>query len=451
MYLRKLLIFLIILVSLYNFQVLFAGTTQHNKINKHIQAYHDYGQFSGTILVVKDGTEIYSNSFGYSDYPQKTLNNANTEFYIASVTKQFTAYAILLLAHNHKLNLNDHIGEYIEDLPPHIHYLTIHQIVNHTSGLPDYFSAGLFKPGLENADVIEWLLKQDLKYSPGTTFHYSNPGYILLAQLIESLSGKSYTNFMKENIFLPNNLMNTYVFDDNYITSTNKAIAYDHQDEIYDYSLRTYGAGGIYSTTPDLYKWHLHLLDQTEIPDSLFTLMFTPTRLKDDSFVHVGYGWAILQDYPGYVISNGSLSGFHSTFIRNLKKDTAIILLTNKTCEKTEKIGLEILDIMHGIEVDHPKSPRKYVECNVSNDILMSYCGNYYFDDYAIQISLKDGKLMYQEPGMRENVLYAEDDSHFFMKSFNIQCEFKVPEKQQILKIDSNGIIYEGIKSNDNP
>ncbi len=239
---------------------------------------------------------------------------------------------------------------------------------------------------------------------------------------------------------------NTYISNVLFEEKDNKAKGYDHLNELYDYNLKTYGAGGVYSTIIDLYKWHLHLTNQTELSDFLMSLMYSPTRLKDGRIIQIGYGWGILKKVPGFVTTNGEYMGFRSTMIRCINNDTMIVALTNKTCEQTEKICFEIMDILNGLNIKSPLPPKETIETNVSADILKIYCGEYDFNGYIIDISLLNEKLIYKEPGMRENTLYAESELKFFMKSFNILCEFEEVNEMLYLIINNNGTIHKGHK-----
>ncbi len=395
------------------------------RIEKQVKEYYANGLFSGAVLVVKDGDEIYKNEFGFSDFKNKKLINDSTVFYLASVSKQFTAYAVLLLIEDVKFSLSDFIGEYIKGLPPDFHYLTIEQVLAHTSGMPDWFGKSLYKEGLTNQDIFNWLIDQKLLYIPGTKYNYSNSGYILLSMLIEYVSKSSYSKFLEENIFLPNKMNNTFVREINTDRFPNQANGYDLSDQIYDYDLFTSGAGGIYSNIKDIYKWHLFLLKDTLIsknPDSKF---YQSARLKNGEKTNIAFGWALTNEYPEIVVTTGGFKGFRSFLLRSLNDNTIIILLTNRNCMSNTKLGFEIFDILNKKKVKLPEKQKVRKEYSVPINVLKKYTGKYNFDGYIIDISLKNEKLFYNEANMAKGELFPEKENCFFMKNFDIQCKFE--------------------------
>ena len=419
------------------------------RIDKQLKEYYENGLFSGSVLIVKNDEEIYKNEFGFSDFANKKLINDSIVFYIASVTKQFTAYSILKLVEQGKISLTDWIGEYIEGLPPHFHYLTIEQILNHTSGMPDWFGENLYREGLTNQDIYNWLISQELSYIPGTKYNYSNAGYILLSMLIENVSNSTFSEFLQENIFLPNEMNKTFVCENNNVKTPNKAFAYDLTDQSYDYDLFTTGAGGIYSNTNDLFKWHLFLLQDTLISRNDNFKLYQSGRLKNGDKTNIGFGWAILNDYQGYVLTTGGFKGFRSFLLRSINDNTIIIILSNRSCTLCTKLGFELFKIINNEDVPLPKSPIKKIECKIPLKILEKYIGQYELAGHKIEISLKNGKLFYNEDDMAKGELFAENEFDFFMKKFDLQCNFEFINSRNnyCLTIFSEGNQYNLMKT----
>lgn len=168
-----------------------------------INNYYRKGKFNGSILIAQNDKVIIDTVFGYRDLDQKVELTKETPFYIASLSKPFTAIAIFQLAEKRLLSLDDDAVKFVDDIPSYAHHITIKQLLNHTSGIRDYENR-LTKKGLTNNEVIHWLQNQDgLAFKPGTKFQYSNSGYIILSLIIEKISGMSYAQFLKKNIFDP--------------------------------------------------------------------------------------------------------------------------------------------------------------------------------------------------------------------------------------------------------
>lgn len=175
--------------------------TPENNIKEIASSYNKKGAFNGVLLVARDGKIICDTVLGYSDFKTKKPLNDTTAFYIASLAKPFTALAIMQLKEQKKLAYDNPISLYVSNLPAFVQKVTIRQLLNHTSGIPDYEKEMSPVKNLTNAQVMQWLAtKNSLNFLPGDKFEYSNTGYIVLAAIIEKISGKSYADFLKESI-----------------------------------------------------------------------------------------------------------------------------------------------------------------------------------------------------------------------------------------------------------
>jgi CubicO group peptidase (beta-lactamase class C family) len=287
--------------------------------------------FSGAILVARGG-QVVTRAFGQADREFAVANTPDTKFRIGSLTKQFTAAAILLLVEDGKLGLDDPLCRHLESCPEAWRPVTIRQLLNHSSGIPDF--VGL--PGVREQfalprkldDTLALLEAQPLDFAPGSDARYGNSGYLIAAHLIERLSGKSYAAFLDERIYRPLGMHDSgYAADAPVIP--NRARGYVRRGDGFenapfiDMSVPI-GAGSQYSTVLDLYKWDRALRTDVLLPASLRAEMFAPGK-RD-----FGLGWEIAEDDGrGVIEHNGDINGFGAFIARWPDEDAVVIILTN--------------------------------------------------------------------------------------------------------------------------
>ncbi|GEJ44180.1 serine hydrolase [Chryseobacterium sp. ON_d1] len=294
-----------------------------------VNKYYSQGEFNGSVLIVKNGQMVCDTTLGFRNIEKGLKADKNTSFYIASLSKSFTAIAILISEQKGLLKLDDKASMFV-NLPEYAENVTVRQLLHHTSGIRDY--ENLFsKKGLTNQDVINWLFNlKNLDFIPDSQFKYSNSGYIILAQIIEKVSGKSYPDFIREQIITPLKMNNTYVYESNTVIQ-NRASGYNKQKKPDDYSILTTGDGGIYSTPEDLYKFDQALRNYTLINKENTIMMYSPFQLTSGQTSNYGFAW-FLENESGEksVMHTGGLNGFKALFWRDLKNNSCIIALTNQ-------------------------------------------------------------------------------------------------------------------------
>ena len=227
-----------------------------------------------SVLVLRDGQPIVRAGYGLADLETHTPATATTNYRLASVTKQFTAASILLLAEDGKLKLTDHVRKWLPTLPKAAEPITIRHLLTHTSGLIDYEDVipDSFKAQLHDADVLKLLESQDrLYFHPGSDYRYSNSGYSLLALIVERASGRTFATFLRERIFQPLGMSNTVAHEDGISTVTNRAFGYTEEQGRWtrtdqSQTSAVLGDGGIYSSIDDLAKWDAALYDGRLLP-----------------------------------------------------------------------------------------------------------------------------------------------------------------------------------------
>jgi len=234
------------------------------RFDHQVLAYVHNGDFSGSVLVARDGRIVFEKSYGMANYEWGIANSEKTKFHIASVTKSFTAAAILQLERQGKLKLSDPLSKYVPDFL-NGERITIQQMLTHTSGLPDFYSLPEYPlrkyQKVTLADLVAWVKTRPLDFLPGSKSSYSNTGYAFLAYIIERVSGNPYEQFLAEEILKQAGLKDTGTFRDDAIIP-NRATGYQpafgnhglRNAPAYDKAILT-GSGSLYSTTADLYQW----------------------------------------------------------------------------------------------------------------------------------------------------------------------------------------------------
>ncbi|HTB26209.1 MAG TPA: serine hydrolase domain-containing protein [Puia sp.] len=320
------------------------------RISELMTALYKRGDFNGTILMAEEGKIYYDTALGFSNLITKEPLSDSSSFYLASVSKQFTAMAIMILKEQNKLSYDDTLTKYFPEFPAYANKITIRHLLTHTSGLTDYLSMDKFyKPDLANEDVLKALIMQKkLNFYPGDKFSYSNSGYVMLAMIVERVSGKPFNVFMKEFIFEPLGMKNTLVFDKSKPFIRNRAVGFNKNGDLDDYEILTAGDGGIYSTTHDLFLWDQSLYHNKLVDSSTISEAFHETKLNNGSLSNYGFGWAIVKNANNKIVHHGgAMNGYRTAIYRDMENQYCIIILTNKgDATNVEAITRRILQIL---------------------------------------------------------------------------------------------------------
>jgi CubicO group peptidase (beta-lactamase class C family) len=298
-----------------------------------VEKNHQAGLFDGSVLVTQNGQVIFSKGYGFADREKKIPNTPQTKFRIASVTKQFTAMAILLLQQQGKLSLEDSICNYITDCPDIFKPVKIRHLLSQSAGIPN--STAYSMPGDQMLSKSATLF-----FQPGEQFKYQDVTFNIAGRIIETVSGQSYASFLKQNIFEPLGMSNSGVDD---MKQTDLDLAKGYSNAEGDIALQpVYGlfaAGSVYSTVEDMYRWDQALYGDKLLPQSSLKAMFTPQVAVPDGEYYgsidgskgwsYGYGWFIAPEELGYVLHGGTLPGYRTEIRRYIDDKTVIILLTN--------------------------------------------------------------------------------------------------------------------------
>jgi CubicO group peptidase (beta-lactamase class C family) len=299
------------------------------------------------VLVLRDGEPVVRASYGLADLEAGAPATPETNYRLASVTKQFTAASILLLADDGRLTLNDRGHQWLPSLPKAAETVTIRHLLTHTSGLIDYEEVipDNFAAQLHDADVLRLLETQDRTYfRPGSGYRYSNSGYAMLALIVQQVSGKTFATFLRERIFQPLAMVNTVAYEEGISTVTNRAFGYTEEAGRWnrtdqDQTSAVLGDGGIYSSIDDLAKWDAALYDGRLLHPSSLDAAFRPATHTDDPKVDYGYGWRIAGET---VWHSGETVGFRNVIVRYPRRRVTVVVLTNRNEPEPYQLALEI-------------------------------------------------------------------------------------------------------------
>src|SRR6267143_2017951 len=334
------------------------------------------------VLVRKNGRAVLEGGYGVRDLHSKAKIDAHTNFRLASFTKQFTAMAIILLVHDGKLRYGATLTEIFPDFPAYGKAITVRNLLNHTSGLPDYedlMDAFEKKSGptwspqkqIQDVEVLELLRKAKAgKFAPGTSWSYSNSGYVVLGLIVSEVSGKTYGDFLQARIFSPLSMNRTIVFQNGKNKVAKRAFGHSRENNALketdqSSTSATLGDGGIYSNLEDLAKWDDALRNHTLMSEKDFQPALAPVKLNDRSEPHwprepsddnlhpgkpvsYGFGW-FLDPYQGRqrMWHTGSTMGFRTVIERFTDgSGLTVIILCNRTDLEPEKLAMQVADLI---------------------------------------------------------------------------------------------------------
>ena len=432
----------LILVMFSVFAIGYSQNELSSKLEKYMDAQFAVNDFSGTVLISKNDIILLKKAYGFADNEWKVKNTIDSKFSLASVSKQFTAAAVLQLAENKKLSLEDPINQYFADFPKG-EKITIKMLLAHNSGLQmDFDELYLSKTDLEKDSVYQYIIKKPLLFEPGTSTAYSNIGYYLLARIIEKVSGQTYAAFLKEQLFDKAKMYNSGITTNSTIVDKMAKLYYFENDKLvknpyinWNFNI---GHDGVYSTIDDLYLWNKALFDSEIIlSEESKKKMFTSYNDQD-------FGFGVLVN-PFYnqnhqlIAHDGGFFGAMTSFNKFTNDNILITVLSNNQ-SKSYYIAYGLAGICFGKEVE---LPYKHIQIAVDSKIYDQYVGEY----ENIKILKKDNKLYYIDQDIE---LLPESQTKFFRSdNNNTTVEFIKDKKGKVtqLEIKKAGIKEVKVKS----
>ena len=318
----------------------------------------DYDLVEGpgaAVMIIKDGEILFSNGYGLANLEDGIPNTNETNFRLASITKQFTAMCIMILINHGELDFESTLTDIFSAFPSYGNNITIRHLLNHTSGLVNYESLiqNDATEQVSDMDVYNMMTGLDSTYfTSGTDYRYSNTGYALLAMIVEVKSGLSFAAFLEENIFSPLGMTNSVAHQNGISSVNNRAYGYSQNNGEYsrdDQSLTSavLGDGGIYTSLNDMFRWDQSLYVDTLIPFEILNEAFTSGEISSGEKTGYGFGWRMdTYLYRNRAHHTGSTRGFRNVFMRFPDQKISILILTNRNSGRPINIAEKIADYL---------------------------------------------------------------------------------------------------------
>ncbi len=431
---------------------------QAKRMDDIVQSYVKSQEFMGAVLVA-DQDILLSKGYGFANLEWQIPSTPTTKYRLGSLTKQFTAAAILILEERGLLKIEDFIAQHMPNAPSAWKHIKIFNLLNHTHGIPNYTQFPEFraitackKTPLEQIQIF---IDKPLDFEPETQYAYNNSGYVLLGYLIEVLSGQTYEAFLKENIFSPLDMQDSG-YDSHIDVIPHRAAGYSKDDsgtftnaEYLDMSL-PYAAGSLYSTTEDLRKWTQGLFDGKLLSSASLHKMTQPFK------EHYGFGFEIKEiDGLKVITHDGGINGFNTVLIYCPETKTSIIVLSNLNTIGyvwdigflSKNIGLKLAALVHDKRVLLPFEKR---EIAVPLNILEQYVGLYNTKpNMNLQITLNGCQLEAQFSNQPRISLLAESENTFYAEIPDMQFKFLRNKNNAVtqVKLYQSGNELMGIKA----
>ncbi len=429
-----------------------------NYLIEYLKSVEKNRYFSGQILVSKNNKVFIDRTYGFADFENEIKATSTTSFSIGSVTKQFTAAAIIQLIEKNLLSYEDKISKFLSNVP-YGDKITIHHLLNHTSGLPNYtnYLENYFNEKLGEIDpydvnsideansifnfenIISIVQDIPLDFEPGTNWNYSNTGYLVLGKIVEEISGKTLINYFNENIFEVAGMKNTkpsYEFDKRNVDANGysgyKEVILNETDS---FLLNiAYGAGYLSSTTQDLFRWNDALINGKIISKESLEIKFSNM-----------YGWFVSQGKYGEEISHGGMtSGFTSENAMFKKDNINIIFLSNKENYFFEDTKKGILEILNGEKINFVDEIKIF---EISQEQLDKYVGIYEIENMIkLTIFNRNGMLIIQGENQPEVEFEAISEIEFTSLIHNISIKFNDTESPSMLTLFQSGMEFPALK-----
>jgi CubicO group peptidase (beta-lactamase class C family) len=396
------------------------------RMERAVELRVDDGQFMGTVLVARDGTVVLSKGYGKANLEWQVANSPTTKFRLGSVTKQFTAACILLLEARGKLKTDDPVKKYIPDAPAAWEQITIFNLLTHTSGIPNFTSFPDYRSTETVATTPEKLVSRfrdkALEFAPGSSWNYSNSGYVLLGYVIEKISGESYGKFVQDNIFDPLGMKDSG-YDSNTDIIDRRAQGYSpgpHGPVIAGYIDMSipFSAGALYSTTEDLLRWEQSLYGGKVLSAASLEKMTTPFL----SNYALGLGVRSAPNGDKIYSHGGGIEGFNTSLSYVPVEKLAVIVLANLNGQAADNIAADLTKIaLH--DTATLISDRTAVA--VSTVVLDQLIGSYRVPEGAVMTVSRAGDHLHSEGYLQPVDMYPQTEKEFFSKREDIQFAFR--------------------------
>ncbi len=440
-----------IFVALFVFLPLTAAADTISDLDSYFQRHYPADEPGATIAIIRDGEMVFSKAFGMADLENGIANQTNMVFRLGSITKQFTAVAIMMLAEEGKLSVDDDITQHISTYTPPSSTVTVEHLLTHTSGIPNYTAIpGWFDVKIRVNLSVEQMMDEwedmPLEFEPGSKFNYSNSGYFMLGAIIESASGMPYDQFIDERIFKPLGMTTSY-YDHSAQIIPNRSRGYEQAP---DGTFRNasfldmgqpYAAGSLASTIDDMAKWDAALYTDVLLPQSVLQKMWTSYKTTDGSETGYGYGWSVGEHNGHKIIAHGGgIPGFRTEGFRIPAEKLYVSVLSNGAAVGPDIPAQAAVKAML-------EEPYEVVAVELDRADLERLTGVYRGEnDEARNVRLKDGELVFEAAAGFNIALIPLGTHRFGSKSFAGQFVF-TEENGKITQLEMVGMMSNGLKS----
>ena len=436
--------------------------TLEGKIDQIFSLWDKEDTPGAAISIVQDSDIIYRKGYGIANLEYDIPISPSTIFHIASVSKQFTAFAILLLATEGKLSLDDDIRNYLPEVPDFGKTITIRHLVHHISGLRDQWTLIAMAGGrLDDVITKEHIMKlverqKDLNFEPGEEFLYCNTGFTLLAEIVERISGQTFADFTEDHIFNPLNMRNTLFYDDHEKIVKNRAYSYYSDKNRYKKSVLSYanvGATSLFTTVEDLSKWAINFENPIVGNEQIINQMNERGVLTNGDTIDYAFGQGVGK-YKGLnrISHGGGDAGYRTYLARFPEQKFSVIVFSNDGGFGAGSMANKIADIY--LETHFDSKSEELISDNVpeseSNsveiDTLNAYVGNYELQPgFIIEITLENDQLIAQATGQQSIDLAPISSVEFSLKDIDARVTFHWDENNDVnlLKLYQEGQIQD--------
>ncbi|WP_321478247.1 serine hydrolase [uncultured Paludibaculum sp.] len=395
------------------------------RLDEQVRAYTAQDRFNGAVLVAKDGKIVLSKGYGMANFEWSVPVTPDTKFRLGSITKQFTAMAVLLLSDQGKLKVDDPVCNFVSPCPEAWKPITLHHLLSHTSGIPNFTAFKSYTTTMSQAsppvETLKRFLNEPLDFPPGSKFSYSNSGYVLLGYIIEKVSGGSYADFLRRNIFTPLE-MNDTGYDDTVTVLPHRAAGYTRAGgklqnaQFLDMTI-PHAAGSLYSTTLDLMKWDEALSAHRILSPEAYKRYFTPV------LNNYAYGWTVkTEDGVQQINHSGGINGFSTRIVRVPSEHLVVVVLNNVVPGQNDKLAQELVKLMLGQTLPVPEKP---TEIKLSRESLEKFVGSYAIaPNFIMAVTLEGDQLVTQATGQGKVRIFAKSANTFFPKVIDAELVF---------------------------
>lgn len=425
--------------------------TQSEQVDELFTAWNTNDSPGASVAVVKDGSIVYKNGYGMANLEYDIPNSPSTIFHIASVSKQFTVFSILLLEQEGKLSLEDDIRDYIPEVPDFGKTITLRHLASHTSGLRDQWNL-LAMAGWRLDDVItkEHVLKlvskqKELNFNPGDEFAYCNTGFTLLAEIVARVADQSFAEFTRSNIFDPLNMTNTLFYDDHEKIVKNRSYSYHADISGYKKSVLSYanvGATSLFTTVEDLSLWSMNF-SNTKVGDTTIINKMNKLAVLNNGKTFGGALGQFVGKYKGLneIQHGGADAGYRSYLTRFPDENFSVIVFSNSAEFNTGGIAHKVADIYlkDKISIEPKKEDSKKdnpsENITIDQNILSTYVGSFELQPgFIIKVMEENGQLSGQATGQPVVSLTPLSITEYKVEGVDAKIEF-VPNEGEDIKL----------------